>query len=352
MSQTISQIQRYRPVDKTLPRHGMFRLTDDERWQINLYILFKNLPEPRGARKNWYDTSQNMVQKLPSDFHSEVLEICSIFPSEIRPNTWISARSALVLLTYGSRNHKHLDVVQWVERYTGIRLPLRQGLSRREAVFGRKLRTFIDTELKDITYGDYELQSQRRMCKGKYYVDFSVEHFWDEYTNDTKSHLYLIEFDEEEHALIPNKAADLIRDTEIKKEAPHATIIRVKHDEINDWFELIRYNNGLISVEDALLTGIIAASRVIEGDEIIIDSTSARNAYDNSKNRISGCLIYEKQPLRGIEEALKRCEIHYAKARTKTSRQLRVSLGSFSRALHRWLSDYAAEHVLTNLKKS
>ena len=40
---------------------------------------------------------------------------------------------------------------------------------------------------------------------------------------------------------------------------PQATIIRVKHDESDDWFELVRNNNGLISFEAALLSGISAA---------------------------------------------------------------------------------------------
>lgn len=51
-------------------------------------------------------------------FNKEIREIGAVFHDEIDKNTWISVRSALVLLTYGSRNHKHLELVQWVERYT------------------------------------------------------------------------------------------------------------------------------------------------------------------------------------------------------------------------------------------
>ncbi|QMM78329.1 hypothetical protein HVW95_21120 [Escherichia coli] len=351
MSQNISQLRPSKPVDCTLPRHGMFRHTEDDKWQINLYMLFKKLPKPRGSRAIWYKTSQNMVQKLPADiFGREIREIGAVFHDEIDRNTWITASSALVLLTYGSLNHKHLEVTQWVERYTGITLPRHKGLSRREAVFGRKLHEFIDKELVDITYGDYELKTQQQMCNGKFYVDFAVKHYWNGNEDSSKYYLYLIEFDEEEHALAPNQVADSIRDSEIKRQEPQATIIRVKHDESDDWFELVRNNNGLISFEAALLSGISAASRGVDGDRIIIDSKSAKNAYDDIKNQSAWLLNYEKQPLRGIEEALKRCGIHYEKARSKTSRQLRVSLESLSSSLYRWLPDSAAEYVLQNLK--
>ena len=351
MSQNISQLRPSKPVDCTLPRHGMFRHTEDDKWQINLYMLFKKLPKPRGSRAIWYKTSQNMVQKLPADiFGREIREIGAVFHDEIDRNTWITASSALVLLTYGSLNHKHLEVTQWVERYTGITLPRHKGLSRREAVFGRKLHEFIDKELVDITYGDYELKTQQQMCNGKFYVDFAVKHYWNGNEDSSKYYLYLIEFDEEEHALAPNQVADSIRDSEIKRQGPQATIIRVKHDESDDWFELVRNTNGLISFEAALLSGISAASRGVDGDRIIIDSKSAKNAYDDIKNQSAWLLNYEKQPLRGIEEALKRCGIHYEKTRSKTSRQLRVSLESLSSSLYRWLPDSAAEYVLQNLK--
>lgn len=341
----------FMPLDSSLPRHGMFRQTEDDKWQVNLYMLFKKLPKPRGSRAIWYKTSQNMVHKLPKDIlRREIREIGAVFHDEIDKNTWISAHSALVLLTYGSRNHKHLELVQWVERYTGVNLPRLKGLSRREAVFGRKLLEFIEKELVDITYGDYELQTQCRMCNGKYYVDFAVKHYWNGNEDSTKFHLYLIEFDEEEHEHSQNKLADLARDSELKKQEPKATIIRVKHDECDDWFDLVRYNNGLIGFEQALLLVISAASRNVDGDRIIIDSKSAKNAYDDSLNRSAWLLSYEKQPLRGIEDAVKRCGIHYEKARSNTSRQLRLSLESFSSKLYRWLPDSSAEYVLQNLK--
>ncbi|EJN7218961.1 hypothetical protein ACRZ6Q_004216 [Citrobacter freundii] len=353
MSQIISQSQLYLPADSTLPRHAMFRQTIDHEWHINLYMLFKNLPKPRGSRAIWYKTSQSMVQKLPSDiFEREIREICAVLYDQIGKNTWISVRSALVLLTYGSRNHKHLEVALWVEQYTGIRLPRPKGLSRREVVFGHKLRAFIDAELTSVTYGDYELYSQHRMCNGKYYVDFAVKHYWNGDEDSSNYHLYLIEFDEEEHALSPNKAADLIRDTEIKKEAPHTTIIRVKHDESDDWFDLVRENNRLIGFESAFLDGIITACRTVEGDSLIIDSNSAMKAYDSRQNVNADMLTHEKQPLRGIKEALKKCGIRCNDCRTKKQRQLQVPLESFATTLHRWLPAKSVEHILSNLKSS
>lgn len=353
MSQIISQSCLFSPVDNALPRHAMFRQTIDHQWQINLYMLFKNLPKPRGSRSIWYKTSQNMVQKLPdSTFRSEIREICAVLHDEIDKKTWISARSALVLLTYGSRNHKHLEVVRWVERYTGIMLPRQKGLSRRETVFGHKLRVFIDDELKSTTHGDYELQSQRRMCNGKYYVDFAVKHYSNGKEDSSNYHLYLIEFDEEEHALTPNKAADSLRDKEIRQEAPDATIIRVKHDESDSWFELVRDNNRLVSLEAILLSGILSACGTIERDVITIDSTSAKKAYDPTLNMNTEWLTYERQPLRGIKEALERCGISYINARTKTSRQLRVSLMSLKNVLSRWLPARSVEYILQNLKCS
>jgi len=343
--------RRFMPVDSSLPRHGMFRQTEDNKWQVNLYMLFKQLPKPRGSKVIWYKTSQNMVHKLPGDiFGREIREIDTVFHDEIDKNTWVSARSALVLLTYGSRNYKHLEVVQWIERYTGVILPRSKGLSRRETVFGRKLREFIEKELVEITYGDYELQTQRRMCHGRYYVDFSVKHYWNGNEDSAKFSLYLIEFDEEEHALSPNKIADSFRDFELKRQEPQATIIRVKHDRNEDWFELVRSNNGLISFEKALLTGISTACRSVNGGRIIIDSISAKNAYDYDQNQNAELLKYDKQPLRGIEEALNLCGIQYEKARSKTSRQLRVSLESFSSVLYRWLPDTAVVNLLRNLK--
>ncbi|SCC63174.1 hypothetical protein [Kosakonia oryziphila] len=351
MSQLISQSRLFTPVDRTLPRHAMFLQTDDEKWHINLYMLFKNLPKPRGTKKIWYQTCQSMVRKLPYDiFGKEIREISAILPDEIVKNTWISAHSALVLLTHGSRNHKHLEIVQWVERYTGIRLPRQNGLSRRETVFGHNLRAFIDNELQSITYGDYELQSQYRMCNGKYYVDFAVKHYSNGKEDSTNYQLYLIEFDEEEHALAPNRAADLLRDHEIKQEEPSAAIIRVKHDESDRWFELVRDYNGLVSFEAVFLSGIITACRAIEDDVITIDSSSAKKAYDSTLNMNADWLPYERQPLRGIKEALDRCGISYFNARTKTSRQLKVSLMSFSSVLYRWLPARAVEYVLQNLK--
>ncbi|EHI0032752.1 TPA: hypothetical protein JZ944_004094 [Escherichia coli] len=343
--------RHFMPLDSSLPRHGMFCQTEGDKWQVNLYMLFKNLPKPRGSRTCWYKTSQNMVQKLPRDiFGREIREIGAVLHDEIDKDTWISARSALVLLTYGSLNRKHLGVVQRVERYTGIVLPRNKGLSRREVVFGRKLSEFIDKELVDITYGDYELKTQQRMCNGKYYVDFAVKHYWNGNEDSSKYYVYLIEFDEEEHAFASNQVADSIRDSEIKRQEPEATIIRVKHNESEDWFELVRNNNGLIGFESALLSGISASSCGVVGDRIIIDSKSARNAYDDIKNQSAWLLNYEKQPLRGIEEALKRCGIHYEKTRSKTSRQLRVSLKSLSSSLRRWLPDSAAEYVLQSFK--
>ncbi|EPK6334322.1 hypothetical protein [Klebsiella pneumoniae] len=347
------QVKKSYPVNTTLPRNSMFRQDNDGKWQLNLYILFKNLPKPRGSRAIWYKTSQSMVQKLPSNFFGhEIREIGAVLHDQIGKETWISARSALVLLTYGSRNHKHLEVAQKVEQYTGIRLSRPKGLSRREVVFGHKLREFIDAELTSITYGDYELYSQHRMCNGKYYVDFAVKHYWNGNEDSSNYHLYLIEFDEEEHALAPNKAADLIRDTEIKKEAPHTTIIRVKHDESDDWFDLVRDNNRLIGFESALLDGIISVCRTVEGDSLIIDSNSAMNAYDSRKNMNADMLTYDKQPLRGIKEALKKCGIRYNDGRTKKQRQLKVPLESFAKALHRWLPAKSVEHILSNLRSS
>lgn len=351
MNKILNSNPLFSPVDITLPRHGMFRQITDEKWQINLYMLFKKLPKPRGSRATWYKTSQNMVQRLPRDiFGREIREICAVFHDEIDKNTWISARSALVLLTHGSRNHKHLEIVQWVERYTGIRLPRQNGLSRRETVFGHNLRAFIDNELQSITYGDYELQSQYRMCDGKYYVDFAVKHYSNGKEDSINYQLYLIEFDEEEHALAPNRAADLLRDHEIKQEEPSAAIIRVKHDESDRWFELVRDYNGLVSFEAVFLSGIITACRAIEDDVITIDSSSAKKAYDSTLNMNADWLPYERQPLRGIKEALDRCGISYFNARTKTSRQLKVSLMSFSSVLYRWLPARAVEYVLQNLK--
>ncbi|MBK6261336.1 hypothetical protein [Citrobacter youngae] len=355
MRKLIQHNQLVNPYDSTLPRHGMFRQKTDGKWQINLQMLFKNLPKPDGSlsRAYWYKTSQSMVQKLPDDmFRREIDEILAIPHDDIDKNAWVSARSALVLLTYGSRNSHHLEVIQWVERYTGIKLPRQKGLSRREIVFGRRLRTFLDGELAENTYGNYDLQPQYRMCNGKYYVDFAVRHYWNGNEDSAHYDLYLIEFDEEEHALAPNRAADLIRDTEIKKEAPNATIIRVKHDEIDRWFELVRDNNRLISFESALLEGIITASHAVEGNEIIINAASAKKAYDSGKNFNADRLTYEKQPLRGLKEALKQCSICFHDSRTRKQRQLKVSLGSFTTVLHRWLSDRAAEHILRNLKSS
>lgn len=76
MSQSISQLRPSKPVDCTLPHHGMYRQTEDDKWQVNLYMLFKNLPKPRGSRAVWYKTSQNMVHKLPRDiFGREIREI-------------------------------------------------------------------------------------------------------------------------------------------------------------------------------------------------------------------------------------------------------------------------------------
>ncbi|MBS9435870.1 hypothetical protein EAE91_01330 [Photorhabdus noenieputensis] len=155
MNHITSHNKLYTPLDRPHPRHRMFRQTEDRKWQLNLYMLFKNLPKPRGSRAIWYKTSQSMVQKLPSDiFEREIREIGAVLHDQIGKDTWISARSALVLLTYGSRNHKHLEVAQKVEQYTGIRLSRPKGLSRREVVFGHKLREFIDAELTSITYGD------------------------------------------------------------------------------------------------------------------------------------------------------------------------------------------------------
>lgn len=351
MNKIFSQNRLFSPMDRTLPRHGMFRQTEDEKWQINLYMLFKNLPKPCGTKKIWYQTCQSMVRKLPYDIYGrEIREIYAVLPDDIVKNTWISVRSALVLLTYGSLNHKHLDLVQWVERYTGVALPRCTGFSRREVVFGHKLREFIDKELVDVTYGDYELQTQHCMCNGKYYIDFAVKHYWNGDEDKANYYLYLIEFDEEEHALAPNKAADLIRDTEIKKEAPHATIIRVKHDESDDWFDLVRDNNRFISFESALLEGIIAACRTVEGDLLIIDSNSAMNAYDSRQNMNADMLTHEKQPLRGLKEALEKCAIRCNDGRTKKQRQLQVPLESFTTVLHHWLPDKSVEHILSNLK--
>ncbi|MGI4374665.1 hypothetical protein ACR2WI_22275, partial [Klebsiella pneumoniae] len=182
------------------------------------------------------------------------------------------------------------------------------------------------------------------------HYNFAVKHYWNGNEDSSKYNVYLIEFDEEEHAFASNQVADSIRDSEIKRQEPEATIIRVKHNESDDWFDLVRNNNRLISFEAAFLSGISAASCDVVGDRIIIDSKSARNAYDDLKNQNAWLLNYEKQPLRGIEEAAKRCGIHYEKARSNTSRQLRLSLESFSSKLYRWLPDSSAEYVLQNLK--
>jgi hypothetical protein len=88
----------------------MFRQTVDHQWQINLYMLFKKLPKPRGSRSIWYKTSQNMVQNYRQTFRREIREIGAVLHDEIDKHMDF-CRSALVLLTYGSRNHKHLEVV-------------------------------------------------------------------------------------------------------------------------------------------------------------------------------------------------------------------------------------------------
>jgi len=337
------------PVDSTLPRHGMFHQTD-KGWKIDLYMLFKNLPDNRGARAVWYKTSQNMVRKLPEEFKRETREICSIEPNEIRQETLISVRAALVLLTYGSRNARHLDVIHWVERYTAVKLPKTHGLSRREAVFGHLLDRFINNELTDITGGDYEISYQHRLCDGKYYADFSVKHFWDGRENTTKFYWYLIEFDEEEHSLTASRARDCKRDTEINETYPQVTIIRVKHDEVEEWLQLVRDSNKLVSFGYVYLSGIASACRYVNGTEVTIDSLSAQKAYDYNHNMFADVLTHGKQPLRGLKQALDRCGITYRVARTNQNRQLKVSLDSLSNVLHRWLPSQVAQHILRNMQ--
>ncbi len=348
------EIRKYRdyPEDTTLPRHGMFRQCNNGAWEISLYALFKQLPKPRGSRKLWLETSRNMIRKLPDEYQSEYMEIDMICdsPGKIGCNTWVSARLALVMLTYGSRNHRHLSILEWVERYTGIQLPRVHGLSRREKVFGHKLFKYIDQELKDTTGGDYVIEQQVRLCGGRYYADFSIKHYWDTAANQDKLKWYLIEFDEEEHNLTASKLRDKERDAEIKLVHPYAHIIRVKHNKVDEWFELVDNNNGLIGTESALLGAIISACSHIEGSSVIINSKSAVKAYDPLENWNCDFLLHEKQPLRGLQKALERCEIRYERVRTKSSRQIRVSLESLSEVLHRWWTDAAAEHWLQTLK--
>jgi hypothetical protein len=62
-------------------------------------------------------------------------------------------------------------------------------------------------------------------------------------------------------------------------------------------------------------------------------------AYDSRKNINADMLIYEKQPLRGIKEALNKCGIRCIDGRTRKRRQLKVPLESFTTVLHRWLPD-------------
>lgn len=336
------------PADSSLPRHGMFHQMDIG-WKIDLYMLFKNLPNNRGARAVWYRTSQSMVQKLPEDFKREIREICSIESDQIRPQTLISVRAALVLLTYGSRNARNLDVIEWIERYTGVRLPKKTGLSRRETVFGHLLESFINNELADMTSGDYEISSQYRLCEGKYYADFSVKHYWDGRENCTKFDWYLIEFDEEEHSLKASKARDWLRDNEIKQSNPQVTIIRVKHDETEEWFQLVRNSNRLVSFEHAYLSGILSACSSIHANNIIIDSISAKAAYDYDNNMFCDSLSYENQPTRGIKQALDSCEILYKETRTNKCRQLKVPIDSLHNVLHRWWPSNAAEYSLKSL---
>lgn len=340
--------QHPNPVDPTLRVHGMFRKTSEGKWLINVYMMFKHLPETKGARAVWYKTSRSMVQKLPDDFRREIREILSIQPNEIGKHTWISARSALVLLTFGSRNFKHLEIIEWVERYTGIRLPKKAGLSRREYVFGKRLRDFIDGELKETTNGDYQFETQLRLCNGRYFADFSIKHYWDDIANPEKLDWYLIEFDEEEHEIRSSLIRDRKRDAEILKRYPNVTIIRVKHDESDSWFDLIKYNYRLVGFEAALLSGILSSIAEVRNNLLIIDSTSAKNAYDDDQNFDAHLMTNENQPLRGLKGALSRCGIPFEEKRTSKSRQLRVPLDSFIDVLQRW---WPAESVRNAILK-
>lgn len=347
MSYTLSAISP--PVDSSLPRHGMFRQTDDAKWKVNLYMLFKNLPDTKGRRSHWYTTSQSMVQKLPDEYRKAIREICSIDASEIGPYTWISIEAALVLLTYGSRMTKHSAVLEWVERYTGVKLPKDVGRSRREAVFAHLLRIFLEKELSETTNGEYKLEYQYRLCGGKYFADFSVKHYWDGEANSEKFDWYIIEFDEEEHELPASKLRDQKRDMEIRDTYPLATLIRVKHDEVENWFKLVSLSHRLIGFESACLAGIVTACSTIKDQEVCIDSTTAKSAFDFHENEFADVLLFPNQPLRGLKLALERCAIDCRCARTNKSRQLRVSLASLIAVMHRWWPTEAVDSAMRNI---
>ncbi len=39
---------RFMPLDSSFPHHGMFRQTEDDEWQVNLYMLFKKIAQTAG----------------------------------------------------------------------------------------------------------------------------------------------------------------------------------------------------------------------------------------------------------------------------------------------------------------
>lgn len=294
---------------------------DDGTWKISLPLLLKNKQDTMRPDK-WLASSQDRRSGYPS----EVAEVCSpaLLSGELKTKTeWITVFDALALLTYGAYNYKNQILIEEIERKTRSKLPIQWHYSKHEAAFGADLSKLLSDWQKDWQKNGrvyYEMRPQKKIYR--YFVDFLITKKTNAVDGSTLETVFIMEFDEDAHKRADYAAKDEERDTWFRKNKPDHTIIRVRHEHQDEWFEVVRKLGRLVSLDSCYAKCLwIASTDVSKGRyELLINSQSSPVAYDENANDCSFLLKQPERRLAELKGILKRLDIEATRESAKIVR--------------------------------
>lgn len=260
----------------------------------------------------WVQRTHAKLLKAPDD----VLSCCTsgLISGEIPDkNGWIPACDALALLTYSVHSSQNVPLIDAIEQKSGQKLPVPPRESRLEGQFGVKLRDLLSELRQQPRFTHYELELQKSV--GPYRVDFFITQKHNGPDGSTVKQEFIIEFDEPAHKSARYQANDKCRDLWLRKNRPHVTVIRVRHEEQEIWLHVVRHLKRFVRLEDCYVHCLRVACTDGSGAKSTITSSSAQIAYDITQNECSFLLKSPRQPLKEMGKLLSRMDIPFYKQR-------------------------------------
>ncbi|WP_337261575.1 MULTISPECIES: hypothetical protein [unclassified Serratia (in: enterobacteria)] len=267
--------------------------------KISIRWLYGCIPGRTHRPQQWFDRLLKQAQSAPE----EVKTLCrpKFFESMRAFDGKLTPAEALTLLTFNANHARYTQLINEIERVTGVKLPIEPHKSKFEAIFGLRLEELLQ-ELYSTS--GYELREQKKI--GPYYVDFYVEIHID------GTPKYVIEFDEEAHDKKKHYLAnDPIRNRWFRDKRPDITFIRVKHAESETWLDTVSRTGAFISMEKFYAHCILSAAECPKNQKLRITSQSAQAAYDIEQNPYAFLLNDPKHRLKELRNILKRLNVPY-----------------------------------------